>query len=108
MPTLIELADTLRQAIADQGQTQARLAAAAGVSARTLTHVLSGQEDYRLRSLLAIADRLGLDVLLVPRAAVPAIAPEEASPPVVPSAVDEALAALRDPARRRTHRRKGP
>ena len=93
MTTLPVIADALRDAARRNGMTQLRLAEAAGVSPRTLTHVLSGQEDFRVSTLLALADRLGLQLVLMPKpAAAGWLAGETAGPPVR-STVNEALAA---------------
>lgn len=94
MTTLPDIADVLRGAYRRNGLTQTRLADAAGISKRTLTHVLSGEEDFRLSTLLALADRLGLELLLVPKGAAKAIAASDEIGPPVRSVVTEALAAL--------------
>ena len=94
MPSLADIAETLRDAAKRQGLTQARLAEAAGVAPRTLTHVLSGQEDFRLSTLMALADRLGLEMLLVPKGAAAAVAAGEPLRPPVRSVVTQALDAL--------------
>ncbi|MGN7874500.1 helix-turn-helix domain-containing protein [uncultured Roseateles sp.] len=98
MLTLPEIADTLRDAAKRNGWTQARLAESSGVSPRTLTHVLSGEEDFRLTTLMALADRLGLELLLVPKGAARALGAGEELGPPVRSVVTEALDALHAPA----------
>ena len=82
MNSIGELSQVLRSAHAGQGATQAELKNAAGVSQRTLTNVLSGKEDFKVSTLLALADRLNLELLLVPKAAVPAIDAGKTSEPV--------------------------
>ncbi|MBO9687826.1 helix-turn-helix transcriptional regulator [Roseateles chitosanitabidus] len=94
MITLPDIATTLRDASQRNGMTQARLAEAAGISRRTLTHVLSGEEDFRLSTLMALADRLGLELLLVPKGAAAALAAGQEVGPPVRSVVTDALAAL--------------
>jgi len=94
MLTLPDIAETLRDAARRNGLTQARLADAAGVSSRTLTHVLSGQEDFRVTTLMAVASKLGLELVLVPKGAVRAVAAGNEVGPPVRSVVTEALDAL--------------
>ena len=89
--TIPDIAETLREAARRNGLTQARLAEVAGISPRTLTHVLSGQEDFRLTTLMALADRLGLAVLVVPKGAAAAVAAGETVGPPVRSVITEAL-----------------
>ena len=93
MLTLPEISGLLREEARRHGLTQARLADKAGISARTLTHVLSGQEDFRVSTLMAVAHQLGLEVVLVPKDAAPAATGEAIGPPVR-SVVTDALEAL--------------
>lgn len=94
MLTLPDIAETLRDATRRNGLTQARLANAAGVSSRTLTHVLSGEEDFRVTTLMAVASQLGLELVLVPKGAARAVAAGNEVGPPVRSVVTEALDAL--------------
>ncbi|WP_067272422.1 helix-turn-helix domain-containing protein [Mitsuaria sp. 7] len=94
MLTLPEISGLLRDTARRNGLTQARLADTSGISARTLTHVLSGQEDFRVSTLMAVAHQLGLELVLVPKAAARAVAAGEALGPPVRSVVTEALDAL--------------
>ncbi len=94
MLTLPEISGLLREEARRHGLTQARLADKAGISARTLTHVLSGQEDFRVSTLMAVAHQLGLEVVLVPKDAARAVAAGEAIGPPVRSVVTDALEAL--------------
>lgn len=89
MKTLSAIAAVLRQRLQERGQTQASLREAAGVAQRTLTNVLSGEQDFKVSTLLALADRLGLEVLLVPKGAAPAF---DAAPskPGVPTRIQVA------------------
>jgi transcriptional regulator with XRE-family HTH domain len=104
MTTLPAIADSLRDAARRNGMTQLRLAETAGISPRTLTHVLSGQEDFRVTTLMALADRLGLELVLIPKpAAAGWLAGETAGPPVR-STINEALEA----AQARRGANKGP
>lgn len=91
MKTQVEIAHLLRKTLSARNVTQARLKEQAGISQRTLTKVLSGQEDFKISTLLALADRLGLELLLVPKEAAHAIAAGPATQPVVRSRVAGAL-----------------
>jgi transcriptional regulator with XRE-family HTH domain len=71
----------------DAGMTQQTLRESAGVSRQTLTNVLKGTEDFKVSTLLALADRLGLELLLVPRAAARGLR-EPPAAPVVETVVD--------------------
>lgn len=62
-----------------------------GVSQRTLTKVLSGQEDFKVSTFFALADRLGLELLLVSKETVQAVAAGQVTVPVVKSLVQGAL-----------------
>ncbi|MDH0866101.1 helix-turn-helix transcriptional regulator [Mitsuaria sp. GD03876] len=88
-----DIAESLRDAARRNGMTQARLADAAGVSPRTLTHVFSGQEDYRVSTLMALANRLGLELVLLPKGAGAGLAVGEPAGPPVRSVINEALEA---------------
>ncbi|ALM84914.1 helix-turn-helix domain-containing protein [Bordetella sp. N] len=91
MKTYEEVAEALRAAIKRRGVTQALLKDEAGVSQRTLTKVLSGTEDFKLSTLFALADRLGLELVLAPKDAAPAVAAGPVTPPAVRSRVAGAL-----------------
>lgn len=53
--------------------TQKRLGAEAGISKRTLFMVLSGEADYKITTLMAVLDRLDLELAIVPKAAAAAL-----------------------------------
>jgi len=93
MTDLRQIASTLRWQLKRKGMTQESLRQQAGVARQTLTNVLSGEEDYKVTTLLTLADRLGLDVVLVPKAVAPALAAQD-SPPRIKSAVEAALERL--------------
>lgn len=88
MIALPEIASILRARLREQGMTQASLRDAAGVAQRTLTNVLSGDQDFKVSTLLALADRLGLELLLVPKGAAPAVQAGEPAPPRVPTRIE--------------------
>jgi DNA-binding XRE family transcriptional regulator len=69
MITIPELSKALKQALKTCGVTQAWLRESAGVSRQTMNNVLGGKADYKVSTLLAVADRLGLEVVLVPKSA---------------------------------------
>jgi transcriptional regulator with XRE-family HTH domain len=87
MPSISEISAALRQAMRAAGMTQQALRQSAGVSRQTLTNVLKGTEDFKVSTLLALADRLGLELLLVPKAAARGLR-EPPGAPVVETVVD--------------------
>jgi hypothetical protein len=96
MKTHTEIAQILRNSLTHRRMPQASLRDQAGISQRTLTKVLSGHEDFKVSTLLALADRLGLELLLVPREAAQAVSAAGAvTQPVVKTRVQEALDRVR-------------
>lgn len=91
MPTLQSIAETLRQRLRLGRTSQETLRAAAGISKQTLTNVLSGKADYKLTTLLAVADKLGLELVLLPKGAASGVQMEAAGTPAVKSRVQAAL-----------------
>lgn len=100
MKTLQQLSDTLRNRIKRLGFTQEALGSAAGVSRQTLSKVLSGRSDLKVTTLMALADRLGLEMMLVPKEIAPGMEPRDESGPRVKSVVDVALGSIRPEQRR--------
>jgi transcriptional regulator with XRE-family HTH domain len=94
MRTIPDLSAELRGAVKSAGLTQEALREAAGVSRQTLTNVLKGTEDFKVSTLLAVADRLGLELLLLPKAAARGLQ-EPVAAPVVESMVDKVRKSLR-------------
>jgi transcriptional regulator with XRE-family HTH domain len=86
-----EIAKVLRNAISHRKVSQAQLREQAGISQRTLTNVLSGDEDFKMSTLFALADRLGLEMLLVPKGAAQAVSAGAVTQPVVKTRVQKAL-----------------
>lgn len=84
MNTLKTLANTLTTAKVKQRLSDAALAADAGVQRMTISRALSGTENFNVTTLLAVADRLGLEVMLVPKEAARALrgAPGSDSAPI--------------------------
>jgi len=95
MKTVTEISGVLRNATRHQAIRQADLKSRAGISQRTLTKVLGGQDDYKLSTLLALADRLGLELLLVPKGAAQAVDAGRTSEPQIKSRVAAALDRVR-------------
>lgn len=75
MATLNSIADRLNVRIKETGVSRKDLRESAGLSIQTTINVLSGMHDYRMTSLLAMLDRLGLDLVLLPKDAAAALAP---------------------------------
>jgi len=86
-----EVAKVLRDAISHRKVSQAQLHEEAGISQRTLTNVLSGDEDFKMSTLFALADRLGLEMLLVPKGAAQAVSAGAVTKPVVKTRVQKSL-----------------
>ena len=102
MATLGSIASRLREQLAWTRTPKLALAADAGITHRTLSHVLSGEADYKVSTLLAVIDRLGLDVVIVPKSAAAGLV--DAAPRAsIRTAVDVALERIRgsgDPGKR--------
>lgn len=96
MNSLSDIADTLRARLRQQGQTQASLRESAGIAQRTLTNVLSGEQDFKVSTLLALADRLGLEMMLVPKGAVVAMDAGGAAKAKIPTRIEVARRQLSD------------
>lgn len=82
MNSIHEISTELREALSHSGLKQQDLRETAGVSRQTLANVLKGTEDYKLTTLLALADRLGLELVLMPKAAARGLQPRKAAPVV--------------------------
>jgi transcriptional regulator with XRE-family HTH domain len=92
-----DIAEVLRNQLMLAQLTQAELSSSAGVSRRTLTQVLSGQQDFKVSTLFALADRLGLELVLVPKAVAGAVSALPSTEPVVKSRIQQALENLLPP-----------
>lgn len=88
MNNITQVSAAVREALTRSGLRQQDLREAAGVSRQTLANVLKGTEDYKLSTLLALADRLGLELLLLPKGAASGLATSAAAP-VVETLVDQ-------------------
>jgi len=69
MLTLSQIAALLLLRMKALRLRQADLSAQAGIARRTLTAVLGGQADYKVTTLMAVADRLGYELALIPKEA---------------------------------------
>lgn len=85
----------MRDAMKNQKVTQQELRERAGIARRTLTAVLSGKSDYKVITLMAVLDRLGHEMVIVPKTAVRAF-PSEGEPtePIVKTKVQAAVEKL--------------
>lgn len=73
MKSLLELADLLRSQLKAQGMSQRALCARAGLARRTLENMLSGRVDYKVSTLISVLDRLGMELVVVPKDAAPGL-----------------------------------
>lgn len=96
MRTLQQIAEALLGQLKRNQMTKEALRREVGVSRQTVTNVFSGRQDYRLTTLLAVCDRLGLDLVLIPRE-LGESATDKPSTPVVKSVVQAALDRLGPP-----------
>lgn len=94
MKTLQNLATALRNRITSLRLTQEALSAQAGVSRQTLSKVLSGRTDLKVTTLFALADRLDLEVMLVPKEIGPSMMPVDDTKPHIKSAVQAAVESI--------------
>ncbi|MBU9200346.1 helix-turn-helix domain-containing protein [Burkholderia multivorans] len=80
MRTLSDIAAFLRTRLKATHITQRELGEHAGIARRTLTGVLSGQADYKVSTLMAVLDRLGCELAVVPKGAAAGLAESTAEP----------------------------
>lgn len=86
MNTIPQISAELRKAYEKSGYRHRELRDATGVAGQTLVNALGGKEDFKLSTLLSIADKLGLELLLVPKEAARGLA--QPATPAVESMVD--------------------
>lgn len=102
MKSLRDIAASLRQSTVSLGVTRDALSGSAGITRRTLRLLLSGENDFKVTTLLAVADKLGLELVLVPRGAAVGLGAETAPAVGVKSLIEsgqERLAARRNASR---------
>ncbi len=85
MQSLFELARQLRHRLLSLGVTQGQLSEQAGLSRRTLSSILSGTADFRVTTLMAILDRLGLELVVLPKEAASGLADMTSSADLTPA-----------------------
>jgi len=98
MNTHQAVADLFKKTMKRLHMPQNQLVRDAGLAPRTLQLMLSGEHDFKLSSFFAVADRLGLEMVLVPKEAAAAVqsGQTQATEPVVMTQVQAALNALTD------------
>jgi transcriptional regulator with XRE-family HTH domain len=69
MKSIYEISRRLRETLKASGRTQQEIRLSAGLSRQTMNNVLKGTEDYKLSTLLAVAERLGLELVILPKSA---------------------------------------
>lgn len=92
MKTLSELSSILRQAKDRLALPIIAMSRASGLTAVTIRGVLSGKSDPRLSTLMTMADQLGLELMLLPKAVASSIAAKAPAEEEVQSLVAAALA----------------
>jgi transcriptional regulator with XRE-family HTH domain len=93
MKSLPEIATFLRERAKTLGLTREELGVRAGVTRKTLWNVLSGSSDYKVTTLLAILDRLGYELAIVPKGAAAGLANAESLEPTPPAVMTRVQAA---------------
>jgi transcriptional regulator with XRE-family HTH domain len=95
MRNLGDIAILMRDAMKKQKVTQQDLRERSGIARRTLTGVLSGERDYKVTTLMAVLDRLGYEMVIVPKAAARAVPTQwEPTEPAVKTKVQIAIEKL--------------
>lgn len=89
MNSITDVSSELRRQLKRSGRTGQSVREAAGLSRQTFANVMGGESDFKLSTLLAVADRLGLELLLLPKGASRGLATDPAAP-VVETLVDAA------------------
>ena len=82
MKTLAELGRTLDEARRKKGLSHKDLAERVGLTPLTVSHVLGGKSAVRATNLMAMADELDLELVLLPKAVAEVVGPgpQRASP----------------------------
>lgn len=93
-----DIAELLNKTMKHQRMRKNQLGRESGLASRTLQLMLSGEHDFKLSSLFAVADRLGLELVLVPKVAALAVqaGSTATTEPVVVTPVQAALNAVYD------------
>lgn len=85
MKSLPEIASFLRERLKNNKVSQRELGEDAGIARRTLTGVLSGEADYKVTTLMAVLDRLGYELAIVPKGAAAGLGGEGSFAPTPPT-----------------------
>lgn len=85
MKSLLEIASFLRERLKTNNLTQRELGEQAGLARRTLTGVLSGENDYKVTTLMSVLDRLGYELAIVPKGAAAGLSVEASFTPTKPT-----------------------
>ena len=91
MKNIIEISDVLRGQARQIGVTSKVLAEQTGTSTQTLWKVMKGSHDFKVSTLLALADRLDLELVLLQKAAAPGLASDVTGAPAVKTRVQATL-----------------
>lgn len=102
MRSLPDIATLLRTRMKALSLTQSELGARTGLSRRTVTSMLSGEDDYKVTTLLAVLDRLGYELAIVPKGAAAGLAQDGAFTPTAPAVKTRVQAARERLAARKT------
>ena len=94
MSNLTSISNTLRTRARQLRVSQATIVNEGGVARQTVTNIFGGDQDYRMTSLLAVADRLGLSVVLVPKGSETGLSVELAAHAVVKTGVQASIEAM--------------
>lgn len=97
MKTLAEVSSALRAQLQRTTHTQQSLANEAGISRQTLSSVLNGRADFKVTTLLALADRLGLELVLLPKEVARGFDDAEPRRPAIQSRVQTILQSVAQP-----------
>jgi len=82
MRNVTEVSDALASQAERLDVGKLKLAKEAGITYRTLSHVLSGSQDFKVSTLIAVADRLGMELVLMPKDAVRGLTSEPQAPEI--------------------------
>lgn len=95
MKTIPEVSALLAARVKNLRKGKMALCDEAGITARTLRNVLSGSEDYKVSTLLALVNRLGMELVIVPREVAGAVQSPSAPVSQVKTSVQAALDKLK-------------
>ncbi|ALD93213.1 transcriptional regulator [Cupriavidus gilardii CR3] len=102
MRSLPDIAALLRNRMKALSLTQSDLGAKTGLARKTVNSMLSGQGDYKVTTLLAVLDRLGYELAIVPKGAAAGLGQEGSFTPTAPVVKTRVQAARERLAARKT------